>query len=92
MDFKIDLFSFLDRKGMTQSQLAGLLGTSPANVNRWATGDGVPSHSLCRKLLVEGMTVKELFGIDVHDEGHVGMDESEFETRVRDCLVKVLKK
>lgn len=67
MDGKMDLFSFLRRKNMTQADLSRALDTTPGNVNRWAKGDGVPGYDLCEKLLKLGMTVEELFGIDYSD-------------------------
>lgn len=48
---------------MSQAELSKTLDTTPGNVNRWAKGDGVPSYELCRKLLLLGMTIEELFGI-----------------------------
>ena len=47
MAHKIDLFSYLTRKKMSQSDLAKTLDTTPANVNRWANGEGVSSYELC---------------------------------------------
>lgn len=64
MDEKIDLISFLGRIKMTQAELARRIETTPGNVNRWAKREGVPGYDLCRKLLLLGMTVEELFGID----------------------------
>ena len=48
---------------MSQADLSRELDTSPGNVNRWVKGEGVPSYELCKKLLLIGMTVEELFGI-----------------------------
>lgn len=64
MGVKIDLFSFLQRKKLNQADLARAVETTPGNVNRWAKREGVPSYELCEKLLVLGMSVKELFGED----------------------------
>lgn len=60
----MELFDFLNRKGMSQIELARVLETTPSNVNRWAKNDGVPSYEMCLKLMRLGMTVNELFGID----------------------------
>ena len=90
-EFKIDLLPFLARKGINQSQLAAIVGTTSSNVNKWANGNGVPSHALCGRLLLEGMTVKELFGIDLPDPGQENVDGDEFERRVKDVLVKALQ-
>lgn len=64
MGVKIDLFSFLQRKKLNQADLARAVETTLGNVNRWAKREGVPSYELCEKLLVLGMSVKELFGED----------------------------
>jgi DNA-binding XRE family transcriptional regulator len=48
---------------MSQADLAKSLDITPANVNRWAKGEGVPSYELCVKLLEQGMTTEELFGL-----------------------------
>lgn len=48
---------------MSQADLSRELDTTPGNVNRWVKGEGVPSYELCRKLLILGMTVEELFGV-----------------------------
>lgn len=58
MERKLDLFSYLTRKKMSQADLAKSLDTTPANVNRWAKGEGVPSYELCVKLLEQGMTTE----------------------------------
>ena len=92
MDFKIELSQFLHRKGINQSQLAEILGTTPSNVNRWATGLGVPSHSICRRLLLEGMTVKELFGIEIAGDAKVYVDDEELERKVKGIIVRAIEK
>ena len=48
---------------MSQADLSRELDTTPGNVNRWVKGEGVPSYELCRKLLILGATVEELFGV-----------------------------
>ena len=60
----MDIHSFLERKKISQADLSRELKTTPGNVNRWVKGEGVPSWELCRKLLLIGMTVEELFGIE----------------------------
>lgn len=76
MPSNMDLFAFLRRKNMSQAALAKALNTTPSNVNRWAKGEGVPSYEICRELLLLGMTVKELFGIEYHEEEKVFKIES----------------
>lgn len=85
---RIDLFSFLARKKMSQADLAKALDTTPGNVNRWAKGDGVPGYELCVKLLELGMTTEELFGVSVPQD--FGTDD--LETRVKDIIIRALQK
>lgn len=88
-EHKIDLFSYLTRKKMSQADLAKALDTTPANVNRLAKGDGVPSYELCVKLLEQGITTEELFGITILPE--ITM-EDEFDRRVKDIIIRALQK
>ena len=74
---------------MSQADLAKDLDTTPANVNRWAKGEGVPSYELCVKLLEKGMTTEELFGITILPE--ITM-EDEFDRRVKTSLFGLYKK
>ena len=64
MAYTMDILTFLERKRMSQATLSRELGTTPGNVNRWVKGEGVPSWEICRKLLLLGMTVEELFGVE----------------------------
>lgn len=57
----MDFLKFLGRCGKSQAEIAKILNTSPANVNRWAKGEGYPSYELCAELLKLGMTIEELF-------------------------------
>lgn len=58
------LDSFLSRKGLNQTSLSVELETTSQNVNRWGRGIGFPGSKICRKLLLMGMTVEELYEID----------------------------
>ena len=82
-------FFILDKKKMSQADLAKALDTTPANVNRWAKGEGVPSYELCVKLLEQGMTTEELFGITILPE--ITM-EDELDRRVKDIIIRALQK
>lgn len=55
---------FLKIRGWNQTELAREIGTSSQNINKWATGKGVPSYEFCRKLIEAGMSVEDLFGVD----------------------------
>ncbi|MBR6448385.1 MAG: helix-turn-helix domain-containing protein [Fibrobacter sp.] len=61
-DFHVGINGFLARKKIGQADLARRVGTSPANVNKWCKGEGVPSWELCRRLAMLGMTFREIFG------------------------------
>ena len=89
MAHKIDLFSYLTRKKMSQADLDKALDTTTSNVNRLAKGEGVPSYELCVKLLEQGMTTEELFGITILPE--ITM-EDEFDRRVKTSLFGLFKK
>ena len=71
MAYAMDILSFLERKKIRQADLSRMLDTTPGNVNRWVKGDGVPSWEICRKLLLLGMTVEELFGVE-YSKMHIG--------------------
>ena len=61
------LDSFLSRKGLNQTSLSVELETTSQNVNRWGRGIGFPGSKICRKLLLMGMTVEELYEIDYNE-------------------------
>lgn len=91
MERKLDLFSYLTRKKMSQADLAKSLDTTPANVNRWAKGEGVPSYELCVKLLEQGMTTEELFGLTLPKQVSES-DDLDLERKVKDIIIKDLQK
>lgn len=91
MERKLDLFSYLTRKKMSQADLAKSLDTTPANVNRWAKGEGVPSYELCVKLLEQGMTTEELFGLTLPKQVSES-DDLDLERKVKDIIIKALQK
>lgn len=61
----MDIDGFLRRTGKKQRELASELGISPAMVNALKKGRTDTSATICRKLLLSGMTVEELFGSEV---------------------------
>lgn len=91
MERKLDLFSYMTRKKMSQADLAKSLDTTPANVNRWAKGEGVPSYELCVKLLEQGMTTEELFGLTLPKQV-IESDDLDLERKVKDIIIKALQK
>ena len=88
MRYGINLLSFLKRKNISQAELAKTLNTTPANVNRWAKGDGVPSYELCKKLLEIGMTTEELFGLSISQ--NFEENEKDFSLKIRHALLQIL--
>lgn len=76
---------------MSQSDLAKSLDTTPANVNRWAKGEGVPSYELCVKLLEQGMTTEELFDLTLPKQVSES-DDLDLERKVKDIIIKALQK
>lgn len=83
----MDIVKFLQRKGYSQSDLSRLLGTSPANVNKWVNGDGYPSFELCVKMLKIGITTEELFGVRAPE---CDVDDSDFKEKVRAALMEII--
>lgn len=61
---KMDFNAFFAKSGYDQASLSRKLKKTPGLVNKWVNGRGVPSYELCRELLLLGMTVEDLFGID----------------------------
>jgi transcriptional regulator with XRE-family HTH domain len=59
------LQEFLKRTKRTQRELANELGISTAMVSLMKHGKNEATRETCRKLLLAGMTVEELFGADV---------------------------
>lgn len=62
---KIDIESFIRRTGIRQNRLAEIAGVSPSMIHALKNGTTDTSASVCRKLLLAGMTLGELFGPEV---------------------------
>jgi len=62
---KID--TYLQRTGMTKSDLLRLIGEDPKSsiLSSYAAGRSNPSYEKCVKLLMNGMTIEELFGEEI---------------------------
>ena len=91
---------FLNRKGLNQTSLAAKLNTTSQNVSRWVSGVGFPSYELCKKLLELGMTVEELFGVNVYSAASVNefspsengvFDKSSFKDGVYEAIQELKK-
>ena len=60
-DFGEFLYTLRKEKGLTQSQLASLLGVTNKAVSKWETGEAMPETSLLLPLSkILGVTVDEL--------------------------------
>lgn len=62
---KPDIAAFLKRTKTSQAELSRTLGISKGMVTLMKQGKTDMTRSTCRKLLLAGMTVRELFGDDV---------------------------
>lgn len=86
----MDIVKFLDRKKLSQTELAKMLGATPQNVNRWASGEGFPGYEMCAGLIKLGATTEEIFGIASDTPvNHVDTD-AEFKRRVRAALIEII--
>lgn len=61
----VGLERFLKRTGISQAELSKILGLSRGMVTLLKQGKTEPTFQVCRKLLLAGMTVEELFGSEV---------------------------
>ena len=62
---KMNLEKFLKRTRTRQKDLAATLGISEGQLSAMKKGRSDTSQEVCRRLLLAGMTVEELFGADV---------------------------
>lgn len=64
MEVFMDILKFLSANKMSQADFASELETTGANVNKWVNGKGFPSYEMCRKILLMGMSVEDLFEVE----------------------------
>lgn len=57
----MDIKSFLNRKGLSQTELASILHTTQASISYWAAGKTTPSLATLKQLIMMGMTLGEIF-------------------------------
>ncbi len=96
--YKIDIPSFLSRKGLTQRDLAKKLNCSIGLVGGWANYSGVPSYEKCLDLLKAGMTISELFGEEVAravlpfplTENDIKIQLDDFEEKVGNAIIDLI--
>lgn len=78
----MDIEGFLRRTGKKQKELAEELGISVGMVQALKTGRSSTTLSVCSRLLLAGMTVRELFGDDVWE----AVKTSSFHERMDNAL------
>lgn len=66
LPFQTGLKKFLKRKGITQAALAKKVYVSPCTISQWSRGGYDPSVTVSL-LILEGMTLEEIFGAEVMD-------------------------
>lgn len=61
---------FLERTGRSKADVLRAVGEDPKSslLSAYASGRSKPSFEMCQKLLMQGMTVRELFGKEVEDK------------------------
>ena len=64
---RVKLQEFMDRKGLTQQQLADKIGVNRGAIGKWNTHVSDVTRENCAKLLLAGMTLEEMFGKEVAD-------------------------
>ena len=63
----VKMQEFMDRKGLTQQQLADKIGVNRGAIGKWNTHVSDVTRENCAKLLLAGMTLEEMFGKEVAD-------------------------
>ena len=61
----VKLQEFMDRRGLTQQQLADEIGVTRGVIGKWNTQVSDVTRENCAKLLLAGMTLEEMFGEEV---------------------------
>lgn len=61
----VKLQEFMDRRGLTQQQLADEIGVTRGVIGKWNTQVSDVTRENCAKLLLAGMTIEEIFGEEV---------------------------
>ncbi len=83
----MDIDGFLKRTKMKQRELAEAVGLTSGMITAIKQGRSETTHSVCRKMLLAGMTVEELFGKDVWDvvRRQFRVDSSRLELSDSEC-------
>lgn len=91
---KID--TYLRRTGMTKSALLRLIGEDPKSsiLSAYEAGRSNPSYEKCVKLLLNGMTIDELFGDEIAQkvrEYYRSIERTSLSDAPRDVVLNGLK-
>ena len=63
-EIKCNISEFLNKKGMTQRELADAIDTTEVSISRYITGDRIPKATTCIQMAKElGCSVEELYEI-----------------------------
>lgn len=68
-EIKCNISEFLNKKGMTQRELADAIGTTEVSISRYVTGDRIPKVTTCIQMAkVFGCSTEELYEIKSTEE------------------------
>lgn len=68
-EIKCNISEFLNKKGMTQRELADAIGTTEVSISRYITGDRIPKATTCIQMAKElGCSAEELYEIKSTEE------------------------
>ena len=68
-EIKCNISEFLNKKGMTQRELADAIGTTEVSISRYVTGERIPKATTCIHMAkVLGCSAEELYKIKSTEE------------------------
>lgn len=77
-DIKCNISDFLNKKGMTQRELADAVGTTEVSISRYVSGERMPKATTCIQIAkVLGCNVEDLYTLQRKEENR-GMTEQEY--------------
>lgn len=77
-DIKCNISDFLNKKGMTQRELADAVGTTEVSISRYVSGERMPKATTCIQIAkVLGCNVEDLYTLQSKEENR-GMTEQEY--------------
>lgn len=83
----VDIQAFLDRTGMSGTELQEKLGVSSSLLTQYKKGRSNPSYEMLVRLLQEGMTIEEMFGPDIWQavKNQAALESSHLELSDDEC-------